>query len=100
MEDPKIKDKGIFLKKLMQKCLVSLTTAKQRKGSVTYWIPVPTLYQEVTILDEDKELMAMFAETVKAHNESVMNEHREVIKLIADDDDIDLAADFDDANAA
>ena len=87
-------------KKLMQKCLVSLTTAKQKKGSVTFWIPVPTLYQEVTILDEDKELMAMFAETVKAHNESVMNEHREAVKLIADDDDIDLAADFDDANAA
>jgi len=29
-----------------------------------------------------------------------MNQYREAVKLIADDDDIDLAADFDDANAA
>ena len=29
-----------------------------------------------------------------------MNQYREAVKLIADDDDIDLAADFNDANAA
>ena len=59
-------------KKLMQKCLVSpLTTHRHKNGSVTFWTPVPTLDQEVTILDEDKELMSMFAETVKGHNESV-----------------------------
>jgi len=37
---------------------------------------------------------------VKGHNESVMNQHREAMKLVADDDDIDLASDFDNANAA
>ena len=42
----------------------------------------------------------MFGDTVKGHNESVMNQYREAIKSIADDDDIDLAAAFDDANAA
>ena len=44
--------------------------------------------------------MGLFAETVKGHNENVMNQYREAVKLIADDDDIDLAADFEDANAA
>ena len=87
-------------KKLMQKCEISLTTHRHKNGSVTFWTPVPTLEKEVDITDQDKELMGMFAETVKGHNENVMNQHREALKLIADDDDIDLAADFDDANAA
>jgi len=87
-------------KKLMQKCEISLTTHRHKNGSVTFWTPVPVLEKEVDITDQDKELMGMFAETVKGHNENVMNQHREAVKLIADDDDIDLAADFDDANAA
>jgi len=87
-------------KKLMQKCEISLTTHRHKNGSVTFWTPVPTLEKEVDITDQDKELMGMFAETVKGHNENVMNQYREAVKLIADDDDIDLAADFDDANAA
>lgn len=87
-------------KKLMQKCEVSLKTHRHKNGSVTFWTPVPTLKAEVNITDDDKQLMGMFAETVKGHNENVMNQHREAAKLIADDDDIDLAADFDNANAA
>ena len=84
----------------MQKCSVSLTTHKHKNGSVTYWTPVPALEAEVNITDEDKKLMTMFAETVKGHNENIMNQNREAMKLIADDDDVDLAADFDNANAA
>jgi len=87
-------------KKLMQKCVISLKTHRHKNGSVTFWTPVPVLVDEVSITQEDKDLMAMFADTVKGHNESVMNQYREAVKLIADDDDIDLAADFDDANAA
>ena len=87
-------------KKLMQKCVISLKTHRHKNGSVTFWTPVPALVDEVSIIQEDKDLMAMFADTVKGHNESVMNQYREAVKLIADDDDIDLAADFDDANAA
>lgn len=87
-------------KKLMQKCEVKLSTHRHKNGSVTFWTPVPTLSGEADITEEDKQLMAMFAETVKGHNESVMNQHREAAKLIADDDDIDLAADFDNVNAA
>ena len=87
-------------KKLMQKCEISLTTHRHKNGSVTFWTPVPALEKEVDITDQDKELMGMFAETVKGHNENVMNQYREAVKLLADDDDIDLAADFEDANAA
>tara|TARA_R100001460_G_scaffold66723_2_gene107012 strand:- start:714 stop:1574 length:861 start_codon:yes stop_codon:yes gene_type:complete len=87
-------------KKLMQKCEVSLTTHRHKNGSVTFWTPVPTLKSEVAISDQDKELMGMFAETVKGHNENVMNQHREAAKLLSDDSDMDLAADFDNANAA
>jgi len=87
-------------KKLMQKCEISLTTHRHKNGSVTFWTPVPALEKEVDITDQDKELMGLFAETVKGHNENVMNQHREAVKLFADDDDIDLAADFEDANAA
>jgi len=87
-------------KKLMQKCVISLKTHRHKNGTVTFWTPVPALVDEVSITQEDKDLMAMFADTVKGHNESVMNQYREAVKLIADDDDIDLAADFDDANAA
>ena len=87
-------------KKLMQKCVISIKTHRHKNGSVTFWTPVPALVDEVSIIQEDKDLMAMFADTVKGHNESVMNQYREAVKLIADDDDIDLAADFDDANAA
>ena len=87
-------------KKLMQVCDISLTTHRHKNGSVTFWTPVPKLVGDVPITQEDKELMTMFVDTVKGHNESVMNQYREAVKLIADDDDIDLAADFNDANAA
>lgn len=87
--------------KIMQKCEILLGTSRHKNGSVTYWTPMPTLKGVVpTISDSDKELMGKFTDTVKGHNENVMNQHREAAKLLADDDDIDLAADFDNANAA
>ena len=86
--------------KLMAQTSILLRTNKQKKGSVTYWTPMPTFDSTVSITDADKELMGTFAETVKGHNENVMNGHREATKLMSDDADIDLAADFADANAA
>jgi len=86
--------------KLMAQTSILLRTNKQKKGSVTYWTPMPTFDSTVSITDADKELMGTFAETVKGHNENVMNGHREAIKLMSDDADIDLAADFADADAA
>lgn len=85
-------------KKLMQKCSILLRTDRKKKGSVTYFIPVPTLLGEVSITDTDKELMGMFGETVKKHNNMIMDKNRQARKLLADDD-LDLSADFD-ANAA
>ena len=86
--------------KLMAQTSILLRTNKQKKGSVTYWTPMPTFGSTVSITDADKELMGTFAETVKGHNENVMNGHREATKLMSDDADIDLAADFADADAA
>jgi hypothetical protein len=86
--------------KLMAQTNILLRTSRQKKGSVTFWTPLPTFDSTVAITDNDKELLGTFAETVKAHNENVMNGYREASKLMSDDSDIDLAADFKDANAA
>jgi len=81
-------------KKIMQKCNISLATAKQKKGSVQYWIPVPTLHSETTISEEDKALMKKFADTVKAHNQNVLEQSRESVKLVSNTDEDSLADDF------
>ena len=81
-------------KKIMQKCWINLATAKQKKGSVTYWTPVPTLKSETDITDQDKELMKKFAETVKAANQSVLEQSRDASKLQIVDADDSLANDF------
>lgn len=87
--------------KLMQKCNITLGTSRHKKGSVTYWTPNPVLKDMISVLSpEDKELAAKFVETVKASNEVVMNQNREATKLLSDSDDTDLAADFENANAA
>lgn len=87
-------------KKLMAHCEIRMQTSKNKKGSVTYWTPLPTLHGTTEITDDDKELFGMFRETIEAHNKYVMNAYREAQKLIANDDDVDLAADFNDADAA
>jgi len=81
-------------KKIMQKCNISLGTAKQKKGSVQYWIPVPTFDSETTISEEDKALMKKFADTVKAHNQNVLEQSRESVKLVNNTDEDSLADDF------
>ena len=81
-------------KKIMQKCWINMATAKQKKGSVTYWTPVPTLKSETDITDQDKELMKKFAETVKAANQSVLEQSRDYSKLQVVDADDSLANDF------
>lgn len=87
-------------KKLMQRCLITLNTSKQKKGSVTYWIPSPSLAGEATITNEDKSLMSMFAETVSAHNSYVTEKSNEAKKMVMSDSDLDLADDFSDVDAA
>jgi hypothetical protein len=85
--------------KVMQRCNILLRTAKKTMGATSYFVPVPTLAGEIDISDSDKEMMKMFVETVKGHNEVVMNQHRDAVKLL-DDSDIDLADDFKDAASA
>jgi hypothetical protein len=87
-------------KKIMQKVWIKLATSKQKKGSVIFWIPVPTLSSECEITDDDKALMKKFAETVKAHNETIMEQYRQTAKLKSPAEDDNLAGDFDNvANA-
>ena len=86
--------------KVMQRCEMVLNTSKQKKGSVTYWVPSPTLGDSADITDEDKALMKMFAETVSAHNNYVADKSKEAMKMVMGDSDIDLADDFADANVA
>jgi hypothetical protein len=85
--------------KVMQRCNILLRTAKKTMGATSYFVPVPTLAGEVDISDSDKNVMSMFVETVKGHNEVIMNQYREAIKLL-EEDNLDLADDFKDVASA
>ena len=84
--------------KVMAHCEITLRTHKNKKGSVTYWTPVPTLSGTVGLSEDDKHLVVKFDQTIRAHNESVLQEFKEAQKLLLSEDDSDLASDF--ANAS
>ena len=87
-------------KKIMQKVWIKLTTNRQKKGSLNYFVPVPTFSSECEITEDDKAWMKKYAETVKAHNENIMEQYRETTKLNSPAEDDNLAGDFDNvANA-
>ena len=86
--------------KLMCQCRVLLRTHKNKRGSVIYWTPVPTLVDTVPLDSDDKDLMIKFEETINGHNQMILKEHGEASKKQLADEDYDLAADFKDANAA
>ena len=79
---------------LMQKAVIEMGTDKHKNGGVVYWTPKLSLVKEVSVSDADKELIKQFAETVKGHNDSVMQEYREAAKMSMSDDDIDLSQRF------
>jgi len=81
-------------KKIMQKVVIKLATSRVKSGSVVYYVPVPTLHSEVQVSDTDKTLMKDFSETVKAHNENILIQNREALKLISPSEEQDLSADF------
>jgi hypothetical protein len=81
-------------KKVMQKCIANFSTQKNKKGSVTYWTPAVSFAKTTDIKDADKDLMRMFGDTVKAHNETITNQYREAVKLVVTNDESDLASDF------
>ena len=84
--------------KVMAHCEITLRTHKNKKGSVTYWTPVPTLSGTVGLSEDDKQLVVKFDQTIRAHNDSVLREFKEAQKLLLSEDDSDLASDF--ANAS
>ena len=84
--------------KVMAHCEITLRTHKNKKGSVTYWTPVPTLSGTVGLSQDDKHLVVKFDQTIRAHNDSVLREFKEAQKLLLSEDDSDLASDF--ANAS
>lgn len=79
---------------LMQKAVIEMTTEKQKNGGVIYWTPKLSLVKEVSISDTDKDLINQFVDTVKGHNETVMNDYREAQKAMASSEDIDLSQRF------
>lgn len=83
--------------KLMAHCEINLRTHKNKKGSVVYWTPVPTLAGVVGLDDDDKQLVVKFDQTIRGHNEAVIREFKAAQKLMLSEDDSDLASDFTDA---
>lgn len=79
---------------LMQKAVIEMTTTKQKKGSVLFWTPKLSFVKEVSITDSDKELMQTFANTIKNHNDSVMEEYRVAQKMVVDSETADLSQRF------
>ena len=87
-------------KRIMQKVEINLKTSRLKKGSVTFFVPVLTEHQYLDgITENDKSLMSMFADTIKATNAGIMNQYREAVKLQSSSEDTDLSKDFD-ADAA
>jgi hypothetical protein len=76
---------------LMQKAIIEMTTEKNKNGGVIYWTPKLALVKEVSISDDDKALVNQFMDTVRGHNESVMESYRMASKMNMDGDDVDLA---------
>ena len=71
--------------------LVELKTKRMANGGVTYWIPQPELVKEVSFTPERKELMQKFLDTVGAANAKILGGHKEALKQLMSDEDVDLA---------
>ncbi len=79
-------------RKPMIRAVVSMATKKQKTVGNTFFIVEPTVKTMVdAINDKDKSLLKEFAETVSAVNESVMEKHREAVKLKPKNSDHSLA---------
>ena len=82
-------------RKPMIRALISLVTKKQKTVGNTFFIVEPTVKTMVdAINDKDKSLLKEFAETVSAVNESIMEKHREAVKLKPKNSDHSLAIDI------
>lgn len=79
---------------LMNEVVFELTTKRHKMGSVTYFTPVFTQKDSVSMDDATLETMSMFLETVKASNSNILEQHKESAKAKANEEEVDLAADF------
>jgi len=79
---------------LMSEVVFELGTKRNKMGSVTYYTPVFTQKETVSMDESSMEMMTMFLETVKASNANILEQHKEAVKAKANSEEIDLAADF------
>jgi len=79
---------------LMNEVVFELTTKRNKMGSVTYFTPLFTQKETIPMDDASMETMTMFLETVKASNANILEQHKEAVKAKADEEEVDLAADF------
>ena len=83
-------------KKIVPRVEVNLKTSKAKKGSVTFFVPVPTEGKSLTALsDEDKKLIRMFKDTIDAANANVLKKYNEALRGSVSEEDSDLSKDFD-----
>ena len=68
-----------------------MTTEKHKNGGVIFWTPKLSLVKEVSVTQEDKDLLKYFLEMVNTYNEGVMEQYRTSAKMLMDDEDVDLA---------
>lgn len=73
--------------------LFDLSTQRQKMGSVVYFTPVFTQNKEAKV-NLDMNMLEMFEDTVKGSNTMIMEQHAEAIKAKANEQEVDLAADF------
>ena len=73
---------------------IELKTKRMSNGGVTYWIPQPELVKEIPFTVESKELLQSFHDGVAASNQKILEEHRDALKMVTSDEDLDLAERF------
>ena len=78
----------------MNEVVFELTTKRHKMGSVTYFTPVFTQAKSVRLDGPTTEMLTMFLETIKASNANILDQHKEAAKAKANEEEIDLAADF------
>jgi len=78
----------------MNEVVFDMTTKRHKMGSVTYFTPVFTQSGSAKLDEATTEMLKMFLETIKASNNNILEQHKEALKAKANEEEVDLAADF------
>jgi len=82
-------------KKAMSEVVFELSTERKKQGSVTYFVPVFKDTGDIVKTDKSSmDLMKTFYETIKASNNTILEQYREALKLQKTSEEKDLEADF------